>query len=172
MQPSTLSREEGETVWKFDALDTIKADEDRTDGGFSLIEILDFEGSWCCFTSTRGRDRGFYVLEGEYTFLIADNSHRASAGTWIFVPRKTPHARRTPSDGVFNGRTLCPDGTRRLVRPDRGLGQQNCPRLSLVSRSCSASRHVSPDSTPERGGPVGIAAFSGRDTVECENGAS
>jgi hypothetical protein len=45
MKPYVLGREAGEAIWMFDALDTIKADAERTGGGFSVVEFLDFEGS-------------------------------------------------------------------------------------------------------------------------------
>jgi hypothetical protein len=38
-----LGREEGEAIWMFDALDTIKADAERTGGDFSVVEFVDFE---------------------------------------------------------------------------------------------------------------------------------
>jgi hypothetical protein len=44
MKPYVLGREQGEAIWMFDSLDTIKADAERT-GGFSVVEFLDFEGS-------------------------------------------------------------------------------------------------------------------------------
>jgi hypothetical protein len=37
MEPYVLGREEGEAIWMFDALDTIKADAERTGGGSSVV---------------------------------------------------------------------------------------------------------------------------------------
>jgi quercetin dioxygenase-like cupin family protein len=36
-------------------------------------------------------DEAFYVLEGEMTFLIAGEEHRAPAGSFIFIPRGVLH---------------------------------------------------------------------------------
>jgi mannose-6-phosphate isomerase-like protein (cupin superfamily) len=81
----------------FDALDTIKADADQTGGSFSLFELLDFKGSTVPLHIHERWDRGFYVLEGEYTFFVRDDVHTVTAGAWVFVPRATPHAWRCDS---------------------------------------------------------------------------
>jgi mannose-6-phosphate isomerase-like protein (cupin superfamily) len=104
MKPYSLGHEQGEAIWMFDALDTIKADAGRTGGGFTVFEFLDFEGSSVPLHVNDGWDRGFYILDGEYTFVIADDSLSASPGTWVFVPRKTLHAWRcnSPRGRVLN----------------------------------------------------------------------
>lgn len=103
MEPYSLDREEGDAIWMFDALDTIKADADQTGGGFSVIEFLDFEGSSVPMHVNARWDRGFYILDGEYTFVIGQNSLSASRGAWVFIPRSTPHAWRCNS---LRGRVL------------------------------------------------------------------
>jgi quercetin dioxygenase-like cupin family protein len=97
MKPYSMVREEGDAVWMFDALDTIKADSDQTDGRFSVVEFLDFKGSSVPLHLNERWDRGFYVLDGEYVFVIGDETVPASPGTWVFVPRNTPHAWRCDS---------------------------------------------------------------------------
>lgn len=97
MEPYALASNEGQAVWMFDALDTIKADADQTEGGFSVVEFRDFEGSSVPLHINDRWDRGFYILEGQYTFVIGEEAVAAEPGTWIFVPRKTPHAWRCDS---------------------------------------------------------------------------
>ena len=92
MNPYSLARDEGEAVWMFDALDTIKASSDDTAGGMSVIEFLDRQGSTVPLHVNEAWDRGFYVLEGEYTFVIDEDVLQASSGGWVFVPRGTKHA--------------------------------------------------------------------------------
>ena len=43
------------------------------------------------------RDEFFYVLEGELVLRIGDETHRARAGTFAFVPRETVHGFRNES---------------------------------------------------------------------------
>ena len=104
MKPYSLGPDEGEALWMFDALDTIKADGEQTGGGFSLVEIQDFEGSTVPLHQSEIWERGFYVLEGEYTFFIEDSAFSASPGSWVFVPRNTSHAWRcnSPSGRLLN----------------------------------------------------------------------
>ena len=97
MKPYTLAPEEGEAIWMFDALDTIKADADQTAGALCAVEVLDFEGSSVPLHVKHTRDGGFYILAGDYTFVIAEEIVAGSPGTWIFVPRGTAHGWRCDS---------------------------------------------------------------------------
>jgi mannose-6-phosphate isomerase-like protein (cupin superfamily) len=97
MKPYWLAREEGDAIWMFDALDTIKADAEQTGGGFSVVEALDFEGSSVPLHVNERWDRGFFILEGRYTFVIGDDEITASLGAWVLVPRNTAHAWRCDS---------------------------------------------------------------------------
>jgi hypothetical protein len=82
MRPYVLGREEGQAIWMLDAQDTIKADAERTGGGFSVVEFLDFEGSSVPLHVNDRWGTGFCVLEGAYSFVIADETVAASVGWW------------------------------------------------------------------------------------------
>jgi quercetin dioxygenase-like cupin family protein len=97
MDPYSIARDEGEALWVFDALDTIKATADQTGGSFSVVEFLDYEGSSVPLHVNDSWDRGFYILEGDYTFIVKENRIAGSSGTWVFVPQGTPHAWRCDS---------------------------------------------------------------------------
>ena len=45
----------------------------------------------------RGRDELFYVLEGDMTLRIGDETRTAHAGTFAFIPRETIHGFRNDS---------------------------------------------------------------------------
>lgn len=116
MNPYWLCRGEGEQIWMFDALDTIKASTDHTDGSFTLFEFFDFQGSAVPLHLNDRWDRGFYVLQGEYIFVVGDENISASPGAWVFVPRNTLHAWRCES---AEGRLLnvtVPGGFERFYR--------------------------------------------------------
>lgn len=102
-KPYALAPGAGEALWMFDSLDTIKAGVAETAGNFSVIESLEFEGSGPPLHVHDREDRGFYVLEGDFTFFIADQAYPAPTGTWIFAPRHLPHTWRCNS---ARGRTL------------------------------------------------------------------
>jgi quercetin dioxygenase-like cupin family protein len=132
MKPYLLAREEGEAVWMFDALDTIKSDADQTGGGFAVVELLDSEGSSVPLHVNERWDRGFYVLDGSYTFVLVDESLAAEPGAWIFVPRNTPHAWRCDSQ---EGRLLsvtAPGGVEDFYRQ---VGESVVDRTKLPPRA-------------------------------------
>jgi quercetin dioxygenase-like cupin family protein len=97
MGPYWLDRDEGEALWMFDVLDTIKASADQTGNSFTLVETINSGGTGPPLHVHDRFDRGLYVVEGEYTVVVGDKSIRARAGTWIFVPRSVPHTWRCDS---------------------------------------------------------------------------
>ena len=127
-----LGREEGEAIWMLDAQDTIKADAERTGGGFSVVEFLDFEGSSVPLHVNDRWGTGFYVLEGEYSFVIADEMVAASVGWWVYVPPGTPHAWRCDSPG---GQLLNVTVPRWLRGFYRRAGESVPERTRLPARS-------------------------------------
>ena len=131
MKPYSLAREEGDTVWMFDSLDTIKADADQTDGRFSVVEFLDFEGSSVPLHVNDRWDSGFYVLNGEYVFVIGDERTTVSTGAWVFIPRNTPHAWRCDSpEGCLLNLTV-PGGFENFYRQ---VGESVTDRTQLPPR--------------------------------------
>ena len=90
MPPYHLGPGEGDAIWMFDSLDTIKADAARTGGSLSVFEFRDFKGSAVPMHVNDRWDQGFYILEGVYTFVVGDESVEVSGGAWVFVPRGAP----------------------------------------------------------------------------------
>jgi mannose-6-phosphate isomerase-like protein (cupin superfamily) len=39
-----------------------------------------------------GNDEAYYILEGTYRFKVGEETAEASRGTFVFIPRRTPHA--------------------------------------------------------------------------------
>ncbi len=88
MAATTLAPGDGEALWMFDSLDTIKADSEQTDGAFAAVEFLGFEGSGPP-AHVHARTVGIYVLEGEVTFSLGGERSDATAGTWVCAPPGT-----------------------------------------------------------------------------------
>lgn len=97
MKPYWFHRNDGEALWMVDVLDTIKAGADQTGNSFALVETINSQGTGPPLHVHDRFDRGLYVLEGEYTVVVGDDSIVAKVGTWIFVPRKVPHTWRCDS---------------------------------------------------------------------------
>lgn len=55
-------------------------------------------------------DEGFYVAEGQATFQLGDRELSVGAGTFVFVPRGTPHTVWNSGDGPVHGLLLISPG--------------------------------------------------------------
>ena len=63
-----------------------------------------------------GSDELFYILDGEFLFLVGERQENVSAGTYVFVPRGMVHAYKAV--GTEQGRLLMafiPGGPERLA---------------------------------------------------------
>jgi len=64
---------------------------DIADRSFSLVEFTGGEGAWTVPHLHRGFEESFFVLDGEFVFTMGDERHEATPGTYLLVPRDTPH---------------------------------------------------------------------------------
>ena len=85
---------EGEAWWWFGGLATIKATSEQTGGRYTLVEILvpEFPREEGLLHVHHFEDEGFYVLEGEMTFYVGDQTIKAQPGSFLFGPKDVPHA--------------------------------------------------------------------------------
>jgi mannose-6-phosphate isomerase-like protein (cupin superfamily) len=106
---------EGEALWWFGALATIKATAEQTGGRYTLVEILAPEGEGVLHVH-HFEDEGFYILEGELTFYVGEQTIKAQPGSFLFGPKDVPHAftvDRGPARLLF---VLSPAGMEGLIR--------------------------------------------------------
>jgi succinate-semialdehyde dehydrogenase / glutarate-semialdehyde dehydrogenase len=85
-----LEEGEGEARWWLGGLATAKATGKETDGRYTLVEVLEPEGEQPFHVHHR-EDEGFWVLEGELTFEVGEETIKASPGSFIFGPKDVPH---------------------------------------------------------------------------------
>jgi quercetin dioxygenase-like cupin family protein len=85
-----LAEGEGEARWWLGGLATMKATGKQTDGRYTLVEVLEPEGEQPFHVHHR-EDEGFWVLEGEVTFVVGEQTIKASPGTFVFGPKNVPH---------------------------------------------------------------------------------
>ena len=83
---------EGEAWWWFGVLATIKATAEQTDGRYALVEILAPDGYGSVLHVHHFEDEGFYILEGEMTFYVGEQTIKAQPGSFLFGPKDVPHA--------------------------------------------------------------------------------
>jgi mannose-6-phosphate isomerase-like protein (cupin superfamily) len=106
---------EGEAWWWFGTLATIKATAEQTGGHYTLVEILAPEGEGVLHVH-HFEDEGFYIIEGEMTFYVGDQTIKAQPGSFLFGPKDVPHAfnvDRGPARLLF---VLSPAGMEGLIR--------------------------------------------------------
>jgi quercetin dioxygenase-like cupin family protein len=85
-----LTQGEGDVRWWLGGLATVKATGKETDGRYTLVEVLEPEGEQPFHVHHR-EDEGFWVLEGEVTFEVGEQTIKASPGSFVFGPKDVPH---------------------------------------------------------------------------------
>ena len=78
---------------------TFKAGASDTAGAFSVIEIVQRRGGEPPLHVHHREDEAFYLLEGEMTFHVVDERLRATAGSFVFLPRDVAHSFTVDGDG-------------------------------------------------------------------------
>jgi mannose-6-phosphate isomerase-like protein (cupin superfamily) len=69
----------------------LAAGEPTTDRAFTLTEFSGTEGAWTVAHVHRDTQESFFVLDGEFTFTVGEERVEAGPGTYLLVPRATPH---------------------------------------------------------------------------------
>src|SRR5205814_9729815 len=91
LAPIAAGRGEGEHLWFFGGLTTIKADGAETGGRVLVTEQLMPRGTGSPLHVHHNEDEWFYVLEGELTIWVDGTTVAAGAGSFVFGPRDVPH---------------------------------------------------------------------------------
>jgi mannose-6-phosphate isomerase-like protein (cupin superfamily) len=109
---------EGEALWWMGGLATIKATKEQTGGRYTLVEILvpEFPMEESLLHVHHFEDEGFYILEGEMTFYVGDETIKARPGSFLFGPKDVPHAFSVDSGPARLLFVLSPAGMEGLIR--------------------------------------------------------
>ena len=83
---------------------TCKTRSEQTGGAYSLFEVSMHPGGGPLPHIHHREDESFYVLQGEFEFVVDDSALRAGAGSLIYLPKGTLHAHKNIGEGV--GRML------------------------------------------------------------------
>jgi quercetin dioxygenase-like cupin family protein len=89
-----LQKEEGQSLWFFNAKTFIKATAAQTGGGFGLIEQICPVGTESPYHVHHNEDETFYIIDGQATFISGDNVIKAASGAVVFLPRNIAHGFR------------------------------------------------------------------------------
>jgi len=87
-----LQRDKGRAIWFLNGLLTWKAGDAETGGRWELVEQLCPRGFAPPVHSHDVEAEGFYVLDGEVTFVLDDERVVAAPGSFVYVPAGCRHS--------------------------------------------------------------------------------
>ncbi len=86
-----LKEGEGEARWWAGGLVTNKVSGKETGGLYSIVEVLEPDGAAAPLHVHHNEDEAFYILEGEMTFYVGEETYKAGPGSFVFGPKDVPH---------------------------------------------------------------------------------
>ena len=95
---------EGRLLWVLGELVTCKTTSEQTGGAYSLFEVTTQPGVGPPPHVQHREDESFYVLEGDYEFLVEGRNLQAPTGSLLYVPKGKLHAHKNVGEGA--GRML------------------------------------------------------------------
>lgn len=105
----------GRTYWGMGILWTMLATAEDTNGAYSCIEELIPHGPAAPPHIHEAADETFYIIEGEATFFVEDQPIKATAGSFVSIPRGTKHAFQIDSETVRLLNTYVPAGFEQMI---------------------------------------------------------
>jgi quercetin dioxygenase-like cupin family protein len=116
LQPMAIHSGEGEARWWFGGLAEIKAGAADTGGQMTIVEVTEHPGAEAPLHVHHRDDEAFWILEGEVTFEVGDETIEASAGDYVFGPRHVPHRFTVGDRGCRMLFILVPGGIEDVIR--------------------------------------------------------
>jgi quercetin dioxygenase-like cupin family protein len=143
--PIALGPGEGEHLWFFGALTTIKAEGAATGGRVMVSEQLAPRGGGSPLHIHHNEDEWFYVLDGELTIWVDGTTVVAGPGSFVFGPRDVPHTFIVSSEQARFLLVTEPAGFEGFVRalgtpasaPEMPPGPAGPPDTELVMRAAA-----------------------------------
>src|SRR4051812_8566786 len=89
--PIALRPGEGTSVWSLGGRFTVKVDQALSAGRFSLIEALALRATEPPLHIHTHEDEAWYVLDGQMTFYVGDETFTAPTGSFVYAPQGLPH---------------------------------------------------------------------------------
>jgi mannose-6-phosphate isomerase-like protein (cupin superfamily) len=105
----------GQPRWFFGMLAEVKASAADTAGQYTLVEITAPPGLEAPLHVHYTEDEGFYVLEGNVTIFVGDETVELASGQHAFGPRDVPHRFSVGPDGARMIWVLTPGGFENLI---------------------------------------------------------
>ena len=109
-QAFEVNNAEGRAYWGMGILWIMLATAEDTNGAYSCIEELIPHGLAAPPHIHEAADETFYMMEGEATFFVEDQPIKATAGSFVSIPRGTKHAFQIDSETARLLNTYVPAG--------------------------------------------------------------
>jgi quercetin dioxygenase-like cupin family protein len=106
---------EGEARWWFGQLAEIKATAADTGGQFTIIEVTCAPGFEAPLHVHHREDEAFWILDGDVTLYVGEDTIEAAAGDYAFGPRDIPHRYTVGENGCRMLFICTPGGFEGLV---------------------------------------------------------
>lgn len=107
---------EGEARWWIGALAEIKASAEDTAGQLCIVEVTEAPGAEAPLHVHHREDEGFWILDGEVTLTVGEETIEAAAGDFAWAPRDIPHGYTVGPNGCRMLFLCTPAGFENLVR--------------------------------------------------------
>ena len=146
-----LERGEGDARWWLGVtLATIKATGKETDGRYTLVEVHEPDGVETPLHVHHREDEAFWIIEGELTFQVGEETIKASAGSFLFGPKDVPHRYTVDSGPAKLLFILSPAGFEEFIyatsepakervlppAPEGPPSQEEMEQLRAIARQC------------------------------------
>jgi quercetin dioxygenase-like cupin family protein len=105
----------------------------ETDGAFALIEEVAPAGDQPPLHVHHDCDEAFYVIEGEVTLWIGDETHVLRPGDAMFAPRGIPHTLRAGPEGARKLVASTPASFEDFVRAVAAVGMPSPDELTRIA---------------------------------------
>jgi quercetin dioxygenase-like cupin family protein len=129
------------SFWYTGGLLTLLATDENTNGQFALQEQVGRKGNVPSPHIHHREDETFYVLEGEMTFSVGDQTIKATPGTTVFAPRDVVHSFTIDSEQVRILVMNSPDGLRvRFTQALSGRPRPTAHKLCVSNLARKLSR--------------------------------
>ena len=94
------ARKEAKPLWVMGERVAIKLTSEETNGNFCVAEVVSHPGGGVPSHLHKAMDELFYVIEGEYEFVLEGEPKRVEAGGTVYVPRGVRHGFRNVGGGL------------------------------------------------------------------------
>ena len=116
LEPLVTAAGQGEARWWLGMLAEIKVTAAQTGGLLSILEITNPPNMAGPLHVHHREDEGFWILEGDATIEVGDQTIEAHTGDFVFGPRDIPHRYAVGPDGCRMLFIVTPGGFEDMVR--------------------------------------------------------